>query len=25
LRVAGAIVAMGGVFFLWKAISGEGV
>jgi urease accessory protein len=23
LRVAGAVVAMGGVFFLWKAISGE--
>jgi urease accessory protein len=23
LRLAGAIVAMGGVFFLWKAISGE--
>jgi len=25
LRFAGAIVAMGGVFFLWKAISGEAV
>jgi urease accessory protein len=25
LRVAGAVVAMGGVFFLWKAISGEPV
>jgi urease accessory protein len=25
LRVAGALVAMGGVFFLWKAISGEPV
>ena len=25
LRVAGAAVAMGGVFFLWKAISGEPV
>jgi hypothetical protein len=25
LRFAGAIVAMGGVFFLWKAISGEPV
>jgi len=23
LRLAGAIVAMAGVFFLWKAISGE--
>ena len=23
LRIAGAVVAMGGVFFLWKAISGE--
>jgi urease accessory protein len=25
LRVAGAVVAMGGVFFLWKAILGEAV
>jgi urease accessory protein len=25
LRVAGAVVAIGGVFFLWKAISGEAV
>jgi hydrogenase/urease accessory protein HupE len=25
LRVAGAVVAMGGVFFLWKVISGEAV
>jgi len=25
LRIAGAVVAMGGVFFLWKAISGEPV
>ena len=25
LRMAGAVVAMGGVFFLWKAISGEPV
>jgi urease accessory protein len=25
LRVAGAVVAMGGVFFLWKAISGDPV
>jgi urease accessory protein len=25
LRVAGAVVAMGGVFFLWKAMSGEPV
>ena len=25
LRVAGAVVAMGGAFFLWKAISGEPV
>jgi urease accessory protein len=25
LRVAGAVIAMGGVFFLWKAISGEPV
>jgi urease accessory protein len=25
LRLAGAVVAMGGVFFLWKAISGEPV
>jgi urease accessory protein len=25
LRVAGAVVAMGGAFFLWKAISGEAV
>jgi urease accessory protein len=25
LRVAGAVVAMGGVFFLWKAVSGEPV
>jgi urease accessory protein len=25
LRVAGAVVAMGGVFFLWRAISGEPV
>src|SRR5208282_5148828 len=25
LRVAGAVVAIGGVFFLWKAISGDAV